>query len=73
MINAGITEGIAWNDEEYVEWGIKLGTDENLRKEVSWKLKQSKKISPLWNGKQFTHEMENAYQQMWEIYVKENC
>ncbi|PZV24442.1 MAG: O-linked N-acetylglucosamine transferase, SPINDLY family protein [Snowella sp.] len=73
MVNAGITEGIAWNDEEYVEWGIKLGTDKNLRKEVSWKLKQSKKISPLWNGKQFSHEMENAYQQMWEIYVKENC
>ncbi|BAQ61054.1 hypothetical protein GM3708_1460 [Geminocystis sp. NIES-3708] len=69
MMNAGITEGIAWSDEEYIEWGIKLGTDENLRKEVSWKLRQSKKTSPLWNGKQFTKEMEKAYQQMWEIYV----
>ncbi|MGA1601800.1 MAG: O-linked N-acetylglucosamine transferase, SPINDLY family protein, partial [Prochlorothrix sp.] len=28
MMNAGITEGIAWTDEEYVEWGIRLGTDE---------------------------------------------
>ena len=72
MINAGITEGIAWSDEEYIEWGIKLGTDENLRKEVSWKLKQSKKTSPLWNGKQFTREMEKAYQQMWEIYVNDH-
>lgn len=71
MMNAGITEGIAWSDEEYVEWGIKLGTDEELRKEISWKLKQSKKTSPLWNGKQFTREMEKAYQQMWEIYVDE--
>ena len=71
MINAGITEGIAWSDEEYIEWGIKLGTDENLRKEVSWKLRQSKKTSPLWNGKQFTREMEKAYQQMWEIYPPE--
>jgi predicted O-linked N-acetylglucosamine transferase (SPINDLY family) len=69
MVNAGITEGIAWTDEEYVEWGIKLGTDEQLRKEVSWKLRQSKKTSPLWNGKQFAREMEKAYQQMWEIYV----
>jgi predicted O-linked N-acetylglucosamine transferase (SPINDLY family) len=72
MINAGITEGIAWTDEEYVEWGIKLGTNENLRKEISWKLRQSKKTSPLWNGKQFARDMEDAYRQMWEIYVKEN-
>ena len=72
MMNAGITEGIAWSDEEYVEWGIRLGTDENLRKEVSRKLHQSKKTSPLWNGKQFTRDMEDAYRQMWEIYVKEN-
>jgi predicted O-linked N-acetylglucosamine transferase (SPINDLY family) len=69
LTNLGITEGIAWTDEEYIEWGIKLGTDENLRKEISWKLRQSKKTSPLWNGKQFTREMEKAYQQMWEIYV----
>jgi len=24
MINAGVTEGIAWTDEEYVEWGVRL-------------------------------------------------
>jgi predicted O-linked N-acetylglucosamine transferase (SPINDLY family) len=72
MINAGIKEGIAWTDEEYVEWGIRLGTDENLRQEISWQLKQSKKTSPLWNGKQFAREMENAYRQMWSIYLKEN-
>ncbi|MEB3339607.1 O-linked N-acetylglucosamine transferase, SPINDLY family protein [Okeania sp.] len=69
MMNAGITEGIAWSDEEYVEWGIRLGRDENLRKEVSWKLRQSKRTAPLWNAKQFTREMENAYQQMWQIYI----
>ncbi len=72
MMNAGITEGIAWSDEEYVEWGIKIGTDEQLRKEISWKLKQSKKTSPLWNGKQFAVDMETAYQQMWEIYLQNN-
>lgn len=69
MMNAGITEGIAWTDEEYVEWGIRLGTDEALRQQVAWKLRKSKQIAPLWNGKQFTREMENAYQQMWQIYL----
>lgn len=73
MINAGITEGIAWTDEEYVEWGIRLGKDEKLRQEISWRLRQGRQTAPLWNGKQFTREMENAYQQMWEIHLQNNA
>ncbi|WP_051470002.1 O-linked N-acetylglucosamine transferase, SPINDLY family protein [Fischerella sp. PCC 9605] len=70
MINAGITEGIAWTDEEYVEWGVRLGKDEALRQQIAWKLKQSRKTAPLWNGKQFTREMEKAYEQMWQRYIE---
>ncbi|MBD2577310.1 O-linked N-acetylglucosamine transferase, SPINDLY family protein [Oscillatoria sp. FACHB-1406] len=70
MMNAGITEGIAWTDEEYVEWGIRLGKDEILRKEISWKLKKSRQTAPLWNGKQFTREMEKAYRAMWTRYIE---
>lgn len=69
MTNAGITEGIAWNDEEYVEWGVRLGKDEALRQQIAWKLRQSRKTSPLWNGKQFAKDMEKAYAQMWEAYL----
>ncbi|MBU7584372.1 MAG: O-linked N-acetylglucosamine transferase, SPINDLY family protein [Nostoc sp. TH1S01] len=69
MMNAGITEGIAWTDEEYVEWGIRLGKDEALRQQIAWKLRQSRKTSPLWNGKQFAREMEKAYEQMWQTYI----
>ncbi|GAX34864.1 O-linked N-acetylglucosamine transferase, SPINDLY family protein [Nodularia sp. NIES-3585] len=69
MVNAGISEGIAWSDEEYIQWGVKLGKDEQLRQQIAWKLRQSRQTSPLWNGKQFAREMENAYQQMWEIYI----
>ncbi|MBF2009307.1 MAG: O-linked N-acetylglucosamine transferase, SPINDLY family protein [Chlorogloeopsis fritschii C42_A2020_084] len=70
MMNAGITEGIAWNDEEYVEWGVRLGKDAALREQISWKLRQSRQTAPLWNGKQFTREMEKAYEQMWQRYKK---
>ncbi len=73
MINAGITEGIAWSDEEYVEWGIRLGKDEKLRQDISWRLRQGRQTAPLWNAKQFTREMEKAYEQMWEIYVQNNA
>ncbi len=68
MMNAGITEGIAWTNEEYIEWGVRLGKDAKLRQEIGWKLRQSRQTAPLWNGKQFTREMEKAYEQMWDIY-----
>ncbi|MEH1829307.1 MAG: tetratricopeptide repeat protein [Nostoc sp.] len=70
MMNAGITEGIAWTDEEYIEWGMRLGKDEALRQQVVLKLKASRQTAPLWNGKQFTREMEKAYQQMWQKYIE---
>ena len=69
MMNVGVTEGIAWTDEEYVEWGVRLGKDPALRQQISWRLRQSRQTSPLWNAKQFTREMENAYKQMWQRYV----
>ncbi|MCJ8281637.1 MAG: O-linked N-acetylglucosamine transferase, SPINDLY family protein [Rivularia sp. ALOHA_DT_140] len=69
MMNAGIEEGISWTDEEYIEWGINLGKDAKLRQEVALKLKQSRQTAPLWNGKQFTREMEKAYKQMWTNYI----
>jgi predicted O-linked N-acetylglucosamine transferase (SPINDLY family) len=72
MINAGITEGIAWTEDEYVEWGVRLGKDEKLRQQISWKLRQSKHTAPLWNAKQFTRDMEQAYEQMWQRYVDES-
>jgi len=65
MLNVGVTEGIAETDEDYIKWGIRLGTDEKLRQQINWKLHQSRQTSPLWNAKQFTKEMERAYQQMW--------
>jgi len=70
MMNVGVTEGIAWTDEEYIEWGVRLGKDETLRWKVAAKLKASRQTSPLWNAKQFTLEMEKAYQQMWQRYVE---
>lgn len=69
MMNAGISQGIAFTDEEYIEWGVRLGNDAKLRQEISWKLKQSRQTAPLWNAKQFTREMEKAYEQMWANYI----
>ena len=70
MLNAGLSEGIAWTDAEYIEWGVRLGKDPELRQQISWKLKKSKQTAPLWDAKLFTREMELAYTQMWANYVK---
>jgi len=64
--NVGVEAGIAWTDEEYVEWGVRLGKDAALRQQIHWALLRSRQTSPLWNAKQFTREMERAYEQMWE-------
>ncbi len=69
LMNVGVTEGIAWDAEEYVQWGIRFGTEPDLRQQVAWKLRQSRHTAPLWNGCQFTREMESAYEQMWQRWL----
>jgi predicted O-linked N-acetylglucosamine transferase (SPINDLY family) len=69
LMNAGVTEGIAWSEEEYIEWGIRLGKDVKLRQKVAWQLRVAKQTSPLWNTKQFVVNLEQAYEQMWQKFV----
>jgi predicted O-linked N-acetylglucosamine transferase (SPINDLY family) len=71
MINAGITEGIAWNQQEYIDWGIKLGLDRELRWQVKGKLHAGRTSAPVWNAKQFTLDMEQAYREMWAQYQEQ--
>ena len=70
IVNAGIAEGIAWTDEEYIEWGVRLGKDKALRDKIACQLKASRQTAPLWNAKRFTREMEKAYEQMWQRYIE---
>jgi predicted O-linked N-acetylglucosamine transferase (SPINDLY family) len=71
MMNVGIIEGIAWGSEEYIEWGVRFGLEPELRQQVSWKLRQSKQNSPLWDSKLFAKQMEQAYLEMYNSYVRE--
>jgi len=68
MLNAGIEEGIAWSEEEYIEWGIKLGLDRDLRDKIAGKLRSGRTTAPVWNAKQFTLDLEQAYRDMWAKY-----
>lgn len=69
LMNVGITEGIAWSESEYIEWGIRLGQDVALRQDIRARLLKSRQTSPLWNTSQFARDLEAAYRQMWQIYT----
>jgi predicted O-linked N-acetylglucosamine transferase (SPINDLY family) len=71
MLNAGIEEGIAWSQAEYIEWGIRLGLDRGLRDKIHGKLKAGRTTAPVWNGKQFTRDLEQAYREMWAQYQEQ--
>jgi predicted O-linked N-acetylglucosamine transferase (SPINDLY family) len=71
MLNAGIEEGIAWSEAEYLDWGIKLGLDRELRWKIQGKLRSGRTTAPVWNAKQFTLDLEQAYREMWAKYQAE--
>ena len=71
LMNAGVTEGIAWTDDDYVNWGVMFGLNRELRDRVRWKLRQGKRTSPLWDARQFTRDLEAVYQQIWDGYLKD--
>jgi predicted O-linked N-acetylglucosamine transferase (SPINDLY family) len=71
MLNAGIEEGIAWSQAEYIDWGIKLGLDRDLRDKIAGKLRSGRTTAPVWNAKQFTLDMEQAYREMWAKYQEQ--
>lgn len=64
LMNVGVTEGIAWSRPEYIEWGVKLGTDPMLRQTIAAKLRRSRHDAPLWNTREFARQLEAAYCQM---------
>jgi predicted O-linked N-acetylglucosamine transferase (SPINDLY family) len=70
LTHVGVTEGIATTDDEYVQWGVRFGMDEQLRQRVCWQLYLSRQNSPLWNARQFTQELEYAFEDIWRKYLQ---
>jgi predicted O-linked N-acetylglucosamine transferase (SPINDLY family) len=73
LMNAGISEGISWTAAEYVNWGVRLGSDAQLRQDIAWKLHESKRSAPLWNGAAFAQQMEMAYQAMSDRFYEQRA
>ncbi|OZH54995.1 tetratricopeptide TPR_1 repeat-containing protein [Hydrocoleum sp. CS-953] len=59
--------GVSWSWEEYIDWGVKLGQNPNLRQEYIdrvVKSKESENLAPLWNSKKFAQDMYTAVEKV---------
>ncbi|MBP2630514.1 MAG: repeat-containing protein [Firmicutes bacterium] len=67
--NLDFEEGIAYDEAEYVEKAILLAQDKAKLNELHKTLRVRMLNSPLMNGKQYVHDMENAYRKIWDEVV----
>ncbi|MBW4680148.1 MAG: tetratricopeptide repeat protein [Microcoleus vaginatus WJT46-NPBG5] len=62
-----IEAGVSYSWEEYVEWGIRLGLDADLRNEIRERLERSKQpesLAPVWNPKKFAVDMYSVFEEL---------
>lgn len=67
LSSLGIKAGIARSWEEYVAWGVRLGRDTALRNALRNHLvesKQSDRLAPLWNPRQFARDMYATFEKL---------
>ena len=58
--------------DEYVELAIKMAGNIEYLEKTRQGLRERMESSPLCNGKSFASDIENAYQDMWNKYLKQN-
>ena len=72
LTNIGLTDFIAQDIDDYVELAIKMAANTDYLQETRQGLRERMESSPLCNGKSFACDIENAYQDMWNKYLKQN-
>jgi len=71
MLNAiGLPELITHTEKKYQEKAIELANNYNLLKEIKKKLKKNKISKPFFDAKAFTENIEFAYSNIYERYLK---
>jgi predicted O-linked N-acetylglucosamine transferase (SPINDLY family) len=59
--NIGTDIGIAWSAEEYIQWGVQLGTNPKLLQSIKQTIQASLQTSALWNARKFANNLESMY------------
>lgn len=68
--NLEFEDGIAYNEDEYVEKAVALANDKVKVAELHETLRMRMLSSPLMNGKQYVHDMEKEYKRIWDEVVE---
>jgi protein O-GlcNAc transferase len=65
--NLNLETGISQSWDEYVQWGVKLGQEADLRKLIQQQLsqlKQPENLAPVWNPKQLAQDVYALFQEL---------
>ena len=66
----GLKELIVNSDMEYIDKAVKIAKDKKYLKNLKYNLKKSKDTNPLFDSKNYTKKIEQAYQKVTERYFK---
>jgi len=69
--NAGLSELIAMNEQEYVNKALLLANDVDLLNGLHQNLRHILTASDLMNGKKYVESVEQAYQEIWQKKIAE--
>ena len=70
LTTLGHPEWIATSEQEYVEKAVALASDPHKLSTIRQNLRAEMEASPLMDQKGFVRELEEAYQAMWKIIIK---
>jgi predicted O-linked N-acetylglucosamine transferase (SPINDLY family) len=70
LSNLGVPELIAGNEQDYVRIAAELGQNIPRMAELRRSLRPRMLQSPLMNARQFAADIESAYEQMWQNWIR---
>lgn len=70
LSSIGLERFVATTTSEYVAKAVALAADPESRTEMRGSMRQHMAESPLCDSKQFTHELESAYREMWHRWCE---
>ena len=70
LLNAiGLEDLIASSEKEYIDKTVNLISCKDKLEQIHNKLKNNRDSEPLFNTRRFVHNMEKAFQQIWQIHL----
>jgi protein O-GlcNAc transferase len=73
LTNAGLSELIAADEDQYVELAVALATDDVRLRALRHNLRERVIESPLMDQALFARDMEDAYRGMWKIWCAQHA